>query len=167
MLLFYFLRRTKNHFQKQTVPIYLFDKKLYSKQRQMSYVKCYTSNVMFYMNRVDVDKLQATVYIFGTKKCSRTFKASWEEVFVMRSEKKKDKYMKLDVWKSLFRKLTSWNLATSLRSNLFTNYSQVFYLNAHFRMANSFFCTKGLKAPAKEYIVAYASWNSATCTWNQ
>ena len=63
-------------------------------------------------------KLQVTLlsaYISRKKLCSQTFKASLEELIVMHSEKMKAKYMKEDVWKSLFLltcRLASRNLKT-------------------------------------------------------
>ena len=57
------------------------------------------------MNRNGTGKLQVTLlfaYISGKKLCSHIFKASSEEVIVMRSEKTKAKYMKENVWKSFF-----------------------------------------------------------------
>ena len=44
----------------------------------------------------------------------------------MHSEKMKEKYMKEDVWKSIFRKLAVWRLATSLPINFFTDSFQGF-----------------------------------------
>ena len=61
-----------------------------------------TSNVIFYMKKVALEdrnwtgKLQVTlifVYTSWKKLCSHILKASSEEVFVMRSEKMKIKYM--------------------------------------------------------------------------
>ena len=52
------------------------------------------------MNRNGTGKLQVTLlfaYISGKKLCSHIFKASSEEVIVMRSEKTKAKYMKENV----------------------------------------------------------------------
>ena len=73
--------------------------KSYSKQNQMSYL---TWRKLTYMNRNWTGKLQVTVlftYIFRKKLCPHTFKASLEEVIVMRSEKMKAKYMKGNVQK--------------------------------------------------------------------
>ena len=74
-------------------------------------------------------KLQATLafaYICWKKFCSHAFKASSEEVIVMRSLKMKSKYMKEDVWDSFFRKLAGWHLATSVQITLFADNFQGF-----------------------------------------
>ena len=52
------------------------------------------------------------------KLCSHTFKAFSEEVIVMHSEKRKEKYMQEDVWKFFFE---GWNLDTLLEVNFFTD----------------------------------------------
>ena len=74
-------------------------------------------------------KLQATpafAYICWKKFCSHAFKASSEEVIVMRSLKMKSKYMKEDMWDSFFRKLAGWHLATSVQITLFADNTQGF-----------------------------------------
>ena len=67
------------------------------------------------MNLNWTGKLQVTLlsaYISWKKLCLHTFKTSLEEVIVVYSEKMKAKYMKEDVWKSFFRELAGWHLAT-------------------------------------------------------
>ena len=81
---------------------------------------------------IDHRKLQVTLlfaYISWKKFCWHTFKASSEGVIVMRFQKMKTKYMKEDMWKSFFRKLAGWHIATSLRINLFTANFQGFILS--------------------------------------
>ena len=68
----------------------------------------------------DSDLFLWDIYISWKKLCSRTFKASSEEVIEMRSQKMKPKYLKEDMWKSFFCKLTGWHLATLLQINFFT-----------------------------------------------
>ena len=104
----------------------IYWQKPYSKQRQMSYS---TWRKLTKMNRNWAGKLQVILlfgYITRKKLCSQTFKASSEEVIVMRSEKMKEKYMKEDVWKSSFHKLAGCHLAITLRTNLFIDSFQWF-----------------------------------------
>ena len=61
--------------------------------------------------------------------------------------------MKEDVWKSFFRKLTGWHLATSLQINFFTDNFQKFQWNELLRMATSRSCIKCLKSTCE--IVFY------------
>ena len=80
------------------------------------------------------------VYIFWTNK------ASLEEVIVYVLRKKRTNTWGGMFERVFFRKLTSFNLATSQGISFFTCYFYGFYLNEHFRMANSFPCTKCLKS---------------------
>ena len=73
------------------------------------------------------------VYIFWNKVCPHNFKASSEEVIMMLSEKIKTKYMREDVWKNVFHKITGWLLATSLQINFVKYDFQRFWLDSTFR----------------------------------
>ena len=53
--------------------------------------------------------------------------------------------MKDDVWKSFFRKLAGWYLATSLRINLIAENFQGFSVNERLRMVTFCSCIKCLK----------------------
>ena len=73
--------------------------------------------------------LQVTLlpaYISWKKLWSHHFKVFSEQIIVMDFEKMKAKYMMEDVWKSFFRKILGWHLATSLQINFFTNSFQGF-----------------------------------------
>ena len=105
LVIFVLLQETKNS--------NLFDKNCIQEN-----VKCHNSGwrKLIWMNHNRTGKLQVTLLstcIFRKKLCSHTFKAASEELIVMYSENMKEKYMKEDVWKSFFRKVAGWHLATS------------------------------------------------------
>ena len=102
------------------------------------------------MNRVRTGKIYVTllfVYIFWKADPSENFKASLEEIIVMRSEKMKGNTC---VKKFVFLKLAGLHLATSLTNNF-----PGFWLNKHLPMATSSSYTKCLKGTC-EIVIVYS-----------
>ena len=114
-------------FSSQTVLLYFYHKKSCLIMYFTYQVKCchffIVEIIVESVNLIQMSKQNRKVLSLSwrtikfLRNCACTLSKPLQEVIVMHYEKMKTKYMKEDVWKSFFCKLTGWYLATSLRIN--------------------------------------------------